>query len=140
MEDKNEVVLGVARVLFEQFFNLDGVGYEIASDALQHGVIATPYQAVEMICEANVMYRFAMRERLMTLVSEASSAEEVQLAIRSHTFAPFAEATVGAKALAELNDDVTRRVRDVFGVPDSEETGTGEKYKQWAESRGKPIN
>ena len=43
--------------MFENYFWLEGPGRKIALDALSEGVISTSYEAVDLLCLANMIYQ-----------------------------------------------------------------------------------
>lgn len=125
---------------FEEHFRLTGTGFRIALDAVRQSVIATPYQVVEMICNANLMRSARMSENALRLVFDHYTPEELMVAIQNGTFSGFIERAAESEEFETMAGNLRLEIRTAFGVPETKEQGTSEKYKLWAGSRRKPVN
>jgi hypothetical protein len=54
--------LMISQQCFEKYFWLEGPGRKIAIDALSAGVVSTSYEAVDILCLANLMYEDAFHD------------------------------------------------------------------------------
>src|ERR1043166_7655125 len=125
---------------FERHFELTGAGFWVALDAVRQSVIATPYEAVEMICNVNLMYSARSRQNTWRLIFDEYTPEELVVAIQNRTLSGFMERTAKSEKFETMVDDLMLEIRKKFGVPETEKRGKSEKYKLWAESRRKPVN
>lgn len=125
---------------FERHFTLKGAGYFVARDAIRQSVIATPYEAVEMICNVNMMFSLRNRQNAFRLIFGEYTPEELMVAIENRTFSAFMDRTIEDRKFEEMTDDLMLEIRKVFGVPETEEKGKSERYKLWSETRRKPVN
>ena len=130
----------VAPWRFERHFTLKGPGFWVALDAIRQSVIATPYEAVEMICNVNLMHTVRFRQKSLRLIFDEYTPEELVVAVQNRTFDGFMERTAASEKLDEMTDELMLEIRKAFGVPETEEKGKSEKYKLWSESRRKPVN
>jgi hypothetical protein len=140
MKGEPAVVPMLARSRFEQFFDLDSPAYSIVWDAQRQNVIATPYEAVKMLCEANMMYATRIRANMWrTAFGQYDTPEELDAAVQNRTFAATAASSWNER-FDQIYDDLILEIRTAFGVPKTEERGKGEKYRLWLQTRSKPVN
>ena len=140
MKGEPAVVPMLAPSRFEQFFDLDSPTYWIVVDAQRESVIATPYEAVKMLCEANMMYVTRIRAMMLgTAFGQYDTPEELDVAVKNRTFATLATTRM-REQFEQIYDDLILEIRTTFGVPETEERGKGEKYRLWLQTRRKPVN
>jgi hypothetical protein len=140
MKGEPAVVPELAPSRFEKYFDLDSPVYSIVWDARTENVIATPYEAVKMLCEANMMYVTRVRAEMWgTAFGQFDTPEELDAAVQNRTFASTA-ATRMKESFEQMYDDVILEIRTAFGVPQTEERGKGERYRLWLQTRSKPVN
>jgi hypothetical protein len=140
MKGEPAVVPMLAPSRFEKYFDLDSPVYSIVWDAQSESVIATPYEAVKMLCEANMMYVTRVRAEMWgTAFSQFDSPEELEVAVQNRTFATLATARM-RESFEQMYDDLFVEIRTAFGVPKTEERGKGEKYRLWLQTRRNPVN
>lgn len=125
---------------FEKFFDLDSPARSIVVDAQRESVIATPYEAVKMLCEANMMYATRIRAYILgTAFGQYDTPEELDAAVKNRTF-PASAASRWNEEFDQIYDDLILEIRTAFGVPETEERGKSEKYRLWLQTRSKPVN
>ena len=140
MKGEPAVVPMLSPSRFEKYFDLDSPAYWIVVDAQMESVIATPYEAVKMLCEANMMYVTRIRAKMWgTAFGQYDTPEELHVAVKNRTFATLA-ATSWNEKFDQIYDDLILEIRTTFGVPTTEERGKGEKYRLWLQTRRKPVN
>ena len=140
MKGEPAVIPMLARSRFEKYFDLDSPVYPIVWDAQSESIIGTPYEAVKMLCEANMMYVTRVRAEMWgTAFEQFDSPEEVDAAVENGTFATLATARM-KESFEEMYDDLLDEIRATFGVPETEERGKGDKYRLWLHTRRKPVN
>ncbi len=125
---------------FERHFRLTGTGFRLAREAIRQSIIATPYEVVEMICNVNLMREARTRQNALRLVFDEYTPEELMVAIQNRTFTSFVERAAESEKLDKMADSLLLELRKTFGVPETEERGNSERYKQWSEARRKPVN
>jgi hypothetical protein len=134
-------VVPIARWRFEKYFQLDGLPYAIVLDAFRQSVIATPYEMVKMLCEANIMYSLRLRENVWRAAAEEyQSFDALQVAVQNGTYRTFSDNLRNSERFGQLIDNLILEIRTAFGVPETAEIGPAEKYKLWLESRRRPVN
>jgi hypothetical protein len=134
------VIAGLARGRFENYFDLDSPACRIVWDARLDDVVATPYEAVKMLCEVNMMYTTRIRAAMLgTALGAYDSQEGISTAMQNGTFATRAVAQLSDQ-FEQLYDGLIEEIRATFGVPEKEEHGTGERYRVWLQTRRKPVN
>lgn len=140
MRGEPAVVPMLAPSRFEEFFDLDSPAYGIVWDAQRQSVIATPYEAVKMLCEANMMYATRIRANMWRMAfGQYETPEELYAAVENRTFAGRATARM-AESFEQMYDDLILEIRTTFGVRQTEERGKGERYRLWLQTRSKPVN
>ncbi|HEX3571047.1 MAG TPA: hypothetical protein VHU44_09515, partial [Acidobacteriaceae bacterium] len=133
--------VAIAPWRFEEYFSLSGPGHWIALDAFRESVIATPYEAVEMICNVNLMHTLRFRQLMAQAVLEQfTTAEELGDAMRNGTFKERVSAQTETEWFHEKSENLMREIRTRFGVPEPQVRGKAEKYKLWSETRLQPVN
>lgn len=140
-KDREAAFVRIAPWRFERHFRLDGHGHWIALDAFRQGVIGTPYETVEMICNVNLMASVRLRAiGAQSLLNLYPTAEELDVAMQNGTIAEFPSRALKSEAFQQRANKMMLEIRKAFGVPETEERGKAEKYKLWAASRRKPVN
>ena len=140
MKGEPAVVPMLAPSRFEKFFDLEGPARSIVWDAQRQSVIATPYEAVKMLCEVNMMYATRLRAMMWgAAFGEYDTPEELDAALENRTFARLATERM-AKSFEQMYADVILEIRTKFGVPETEERGKSERYRLWLQTRSKPVN
>lgn len=140
MKCEPAVIPMLAPARFEKYFDLDSPARSIVWDAQRQSVIATPYEAVTMLCDVNMMYSTRVRAMMLgTAFGEDQTPEEFQAALANPNFATRAVQRM-MESFEQMYDDVIHEIRTKFGVPETEEGGNSEKYRLWLQTRNKPVN
>lgn len=131
----------VAPWRFERHFELDGAAYWVVLDAFRQSVIATPYEMVEMLCNANLMYSKRLRENAWRAAAEHyGSPEELRVAVENGTYDRYTEELLESEWFKQMFDSLLLEMRTAFGVAETSEIGAAERYELWLDARRKTVN
>jgi hypothetical protein len=73
MKKKNTITLEkITAEQFDAYFNLDSPGYLLARDAWKAEEIATPQEAMEFVCLANILYQNVLFTHIVKALSRHS--------------------------------------------------------------------
>jgi len=114
--------LMISHQCFEKYFWLDGPGRKIAIDALSAGVVSTSYEAVDVLCLANMMYEEAFHD---LITSDMAAVGHTINYKNAKTEEEIRQLT--SEALAVLDDDRIRAIlrkadaiaRGLLAVPET---------------------
>jgi hypothetical protein len=112
--------LPIGRDRFEKLFVLDSVGRYMALEAKNAGMIKTPYEMIEFVCEANQLFAEIFFDAIVDELEPLDKADEYvgaeQLGDQDRTLRMIRE-HVSEERLREMHVAIIKQVREELSIP-----------------------